>query len=78
VVEEKYKIIIHNGDDIIEVDDNFKLSDLIVEGGIVSFLVDSDGHIVDPSEKLDSSKEYSVHIIPDGKEKVKVTYINGS
>lgn len=74
----KYKIKIHNGDEIIEVDDNFKLSDLDVEGGIVSFLVDSDGHIVDPSEKLDPSKEYSVHIIPDGKEKVKVTYINGS
>lgn len=74
----RYKIKIHNGDDIIEVDGDFKLSDLDVEGGIVSFLVDSDGHIVDPSEKLDPSKEYSVHIIPDGKEKVKVTYINGS
>ena len=35
----KYKIKIHNGDEIIEVDGDFKLSDLDVEGGIVSFLV---------------------------------------
>ena len=75
---EKYKIKIHNGDDIIEVYDNFKLSDLDVEGGIASFLVDSDGYIVDPNSKLDHDKEYSIHVIPDGKEKVNVTYKNGS
>ena len=73
----KYKIKIHAGDDIVEVDKNFKLSDLEVDGGKVSFLVDSTGHIVDPSAKLDPKKEYSAHIIPDGKEKVKVTYKNG-
>ena len=75
---DNYKITIHNGDEIIEVDKDFKLSDLDVKGGIVSFLVDSDGHIVDPSKKLDPKKEYSTHIIPEGKEKVKVTYKNGS
>ena len=73
----KYKIKIHNGDEIIEVDKDFKLSDLEVDGGIVGFLVDSDGHVVDPSKELDPEKEYSVHIIPEGKEKVKVTYVNG-
>lgn len=73
----KYKIKIHNGDEIIEVDKDFKLKDLEVEGGTVGFLVDSDGHVVDPSKKLDPEKEYSVHIIPEGKEKVKVTYVNG-
>jgi len=75
---DNYKITIHNGDEIIEVDKDFKLSDLDVKGGIVSFLVDSDGHIVDPSKKLDPKKEYSTHIIPEGKETVKVTYKNGS
>ena len=75
---DKYKIKIHNRDDIIEVDSNFKLSDLEVDGGVASFLVDSDGNVLDPSDKLDSSKEYSTHLIPEGKETVKVTYINGS
>ena len=70
----KYKIKLHYGDEEIEVDPNFKLSDLEVDGGKVSFLVDSDGHIVAPDSKLDKDKEYSAHIIPDGKEKVKVTY----
>ena len=74
---DKYKIKLHYGDEVIEVDENFKLSDLEVEGGKVSFLVDSDGHIVDPDSKLDSKKEYSTHLIPDGKEKVKVTYVVG-
>lgn len=73
----KYKIKIHNGDEIIEVDSNFKLSDLVVDGGKASFLVSSDGYIVAPDEKLDPNKEYSVHVIPDGKESVKVTYKNG-
>lgn len=74
----KYKIKIHNGNEIIEVDKNFKLSDLEVEGGKVSFLVDSEGNVIDPSDKLDPKMEYSTHVIPDGKEKVKVTYINGN
>ena len=73
-VGKKYKITLHYGDEIIEVDKNFKLSDLDVEGGTISFLVDSDGHIVLPGEKLDPNKEYSAHIIPNGKETVKVTY----
>ena len=75
--DKKYKIKIHYKDEILEVDKNFKLKDLEVEGGRVSFLVDSDGRIVDPNAKLDPKKEYSAHIIPDGKESVKVTYING-
>ena len=70
----KYKIKLHYGDEIVEVDQDFKLSDLEVDGGKVSFLVDSDGHVVDPNSKFNSKKEYSAHIIPDGKEKVKVTY----
>ena len=70
----KYKITLHYGDEQIEVDSNFKLSELEVAGGKVSFLVDSDGHIIPPGSKLDPEKEYSAHIIPDGKEKVKVTY----
>ena len=70
----KYKITLHYGDETIEVDSNFKLSDLDVAGGKISFLVDSDGHIVPPGTKLDPDKEYSAHIIPDGKETVKVTY----
>ena len=70
----KYKITLHYGDETIEVDSDFKLSDLEVDGGIISFLVDSDGNIVDPNSKLDPNKEYSAHIIPNGKEKVKVTY----
>ena len=70
----KYKIKLHYGDEVIEVDQNFKLGDLDVDGGKITFLVDSDGHVVDPNSKLDSKKEYSAHIIPDGKEKVKVTY----
>ncbi len=70
----KYKITLHYGDETIEVDSNFKLSDLDVAGGKISFLVDSDGHIVPPGTKLDPDKEYSAHIIPDGKESVKVTY----
>lgn len=45
----KYKIILH-GDETIEVDSNFKLSDLEVKGGSISFLVDSDGHIVLPAK----------------------------
>lgn len=73
----KYKIKIHYGDDVVEVDSDFKLSDLEVDGGKVSFLVDSDGHIIGPDEKLDPKKEYSAHIIHEGKETVKVTYING-
>ena len=73
-VGKKYKITLHYGDEIIEVDKNFKLSDLDVEGGTISFLVDSDGHIVLPGEKLDPNKEYSAHIIPNEKETVKVTY----
>ena len=70
----KYKIKLHYGDEVIEVDSNFKLTDLEVEGGEISFLVDSDGHILPPGSKSDPSKEYSAHIIPEGKEKVKVTY----
>ena len=70
----KYKIKLHYGDETIEVDKNFKLSDLEVEGGTISFLVDSDGNIIFPGEKLDPNKEYSAHIIPNGKETVKVTY----
>ncbi len=73
-LRKKYKIKLHYGDEVVEVDNNFKLSDLDVEGGKISFLVDSDGHIVDPKSKLDSKKEYSAHIIPEGKESVKVTY----
>ena len=72
--DNKYKIKLHYGDEEIEVDPDFKLTDLDVDGGVISFLVDSDGHIVDPNEKLDKDKEYSAHIIPNGKEKVKVTY----
>lgn len=70
----RYKIKLHYGDEVVEVDKNFKLSDLDAEGGTISFLVDSDGHIVNPNDKLDSDKEYSAHIIPSGKQKVKVTY----
>ena len=70
----KYKIKLHYGDETIEVGSNFKLSSLDVDGGTITFLVDSDGHVVDPKGKLDPKKEYSAHIIPDGKEKVKVTY----
>ena len=70
----KRKIVLHYGDEVIEVDTNFKISDLEVDGGTISFLVDSDGHIVDPDAKLDPSKEYSAHIIPEGKISVKVTY----
>ena len=70
----KYKITLHYGDETIEVDKNFKLSDLEVDGGTISFLADSDGNVVLPGDKLDSSKEYSAHVIPDGKENVKVTY----
>lgn len=72
----KYKIKIHNGNDIIEVDSNFKLSDLDVDGCTVSFLVDSDGVVVESNKKLEKDKEYSTHIIPQSKEIVKVTYIN--
>ena len=70
----KYKIKLHYGDEVIEVDENFNLADLVVEGGKISFLVDSDGKIVAPGSKLDKDKEYSGHLIPDGKETVKVTY----
>ena len=69
-----YKIKLHYGDDVLEVDKDFNLSKLEVEGGEVTFLVDSDGHIVDPKDKLDPDKEYSAHIVPNGKQKVKVTY----
>ena len=69
-----YKIKLHYGDDVLEVDKDFDLSKLEVEGGEVTFLVDSDGHIVDPKDKLDPDKEYSAHIVPNGKQKVKVTY----
>lgn len=72
----KYKIKIHNGNDIIEVDSNFKLSDLDVDVGTVSFLVDSDGLVVESNKKPEKDKEYSTHIIPQSKEIVKVTYIN--
>ena len=73
----KYKIKIHYGDEVIEVDKDFKLSDLEVEGGSVSFLVDPNGNVVNSDETLDKD-EYSGHIIPDGKQKVKVTYKNGN
>ena len=69
-----YKIKLHYGDDVLEVDKDFDLSKLEVGGGKVTFLVDSDGHIVDPKDKLDPDKEYSAHIVPNGKQKVKVTY----
>ena len=69
-----YKIKLHYGDDVLEVDKDFNLSKLEVEGGEVTFLVDSDGHIVDPKDKLDPDKEYSAHIVHNGKQKVKVTY----
>lgn len=69
-----YKIKLHYGDDVLEVDKDFDLSKLEVEGGEVTFLVDSDGHIVDPKDKLNPDKEYSAHIVPNGKQKVKVTY----
>jgi len=72
--DSKYKIKIHYDDSVIEVDENFKLSDFDVEGGKASFLVNSDGNIVKPDDKLDPKKEYSVHVIPEDKEKVKVTY----
>ena len=70
----KYKITLHYGDETIEVNPNFKLTDLEVEGGKISFLVNSDGHVSLPDEKLDPKKEYSAHIIPDGAETVKVTF----
>ena len=70
----KYKITLHYGDETIEVDKNFKLSDLEIKGGKATFLVDSDGHIVKPDSKLDPEKEYSTHLVPDGKQTVKVTY----
>ena len=69
-----YKIKLHYGDDVLEVDKDFDLSKLEVGGGEVTFLVDSDGHIVDPKDKLNPDKEYSAHIVPNGKQKVKVTY----
>ena len=69
-----YKIKLHYGDDVLEVDKDFDLSKLEVGGGKVTFLVDSDGHLVDPKDKLDPDKEYSGHIVPNGKQKVKVTY----
>ena len=69
-----YKIKLHYGDDVLEVDKDFDLSKLEVGGGEVTFLVDSDGHLVDPKDKLDPDKEYSGHIVPNGKQKVKVTY----
>lgn len=69
-----YKITLHYGDDVLEVDKDFDFSKLEVEGGEVTFLVDSNGHIVNPKDKLDSAKEYSAHIVPKGKQKVKVTY----
>ena len=71
----KYKITLHYGDDTVIVDKGFKLADLQVEGGEVSFLVDSDGNVINPGDELKPGGEYSGHIIPAGKETVKVTYI---
>ena len=48
----KYKIKIHYGDEVIEVDKDFKLSDLEVEGGSVSFLVDPNGNVVNSDENF--------------------------
>ena len=70
----KYKIKLHYGNELVEVDKDFDLSKLDVDGGEVTFLVDSNGHIVDPNGKLDPDKEYSAHVVPNGKQKVKVTY----
>ena len=70
----KYKIKLHYGNELVEVDKDFDLSKLDVDGGEVTFLVDSTGHIVDPNGKLDPDKEYSAHVVPNGKQKVKVTY----
>ena len=72
----KYKIKLHYGNEIIDIDEDFDLSKLEVEGGEVTFIVDSEGNIVPPGEKLSKDEEYSAHLIPQGKEKVKVTYIN--
>ena len=71
-----YKIKIHNGNDIIEVDENFTIKDFDSDGGEVTFLVDKEGNVINPDDKLNKDDEYSTHVVPDGKEKVKVTYKN--